>query len=418
LIIDGSPTGVMAVHHYTDSHAYSESDQKILEFVSTEVVKAIQQKEAESALIATEKRFRNVVQFTPIGIHLFRLMSNDDLILIGTNAAAEKILKRDFRKAIGEKIENIFPAYTEDDMPRRLREIASSGGIYHDEMVIHSDDGTISLALDINAFQPSSGEVAIHFQDITGRVLNEEEIRLLNEELEHRVYQRTLELEASNREIEAFAYSVSHDLRAPVRAIKGFSEILLSNEENPENRELIERISNSGTQMNQLINDLLALSRLGNQVLNLKPINLSKIAERIIVEQIANTSGRKIEYQVRETPQALADEDMVRILLTNLINNAIKFTAKRDIANLTFGHKLVGGSAYYFLRDNGIGIDMEFAEKIFSPFERLHATEYEGTGIGLAIVSRVIRRHDGEVWVDSTPGKGSTFYFSFATFPS
>jgi PAS domain S-box-containing protein len=412
LIIGGRTIGVMAVQHYTDPDAYKEREKRVLEFVSSEVAKAIQKKQAESALIESEKRFRSVVQFSPIGIHLFRLLPNGQLILIDSNTAAENILKVSLNQQTGAAFEQLFPRLTALGLLDILKEIAQMGGVYRKEVIIHFPDGEIEKALDYTAFQPSTNEVAVHFQDVTDRVRYEKEIRSLNEDLEQRVFQRTVELEASTREMEAFAYSVSHDLRAPVRAIKGFAEILKLDEGNLEKRELISRIVASGDRMNHLINDLLSLSHLGQQNLTAQQINLSAIAESIIEEEVETNSGREYIIDIQETPLAVADRDMVRILLTNLINNAVKFSASKEPSKITFGYREDVNPGAYFVKDNGIGFDMKYAEKVFSPFERLHAAEFEGTGIGLAIVYRVIRRHEGKIWVETQPGKGATFYFT------
>jgi light-regulated signal transduction histidine kinase (bacteriophytochrome) len=340
------------------------------------------------------------------------LLTNGDLILISSNAAADAIFDSKFSLRVGDTIEQLFPQLVGKNLPEVLRTIAREGGDHREETISLSEKGDIQKALEMTAFQPSPNEVAVHFQDITARVVYENEISSLNEELEQRVIQRTLELEASNREMEAFAYSVSHDLRAPVRAVKGFAEILLTEEDESGKIELIERIVEGGSRMDQLINDLLSLSRLGSQTLNMQEIDLSAIAETTFQDE-TGTIDRKIRFQVQETPPAMADQDMMRILLSNLINNAIKFSSTRETPKITFGYKEINGRGAYFLADNGVGFDMMYAEKIFSPFERLHASEYEGTGIGLAIVYRVIRRHEGHIWVETTPDQGATFYFTF-----
>jgi signal transduction histidine kinase len=252
--------------------------------------------------------------------------------------------------------------------------------------------------------------------EITQRKATENKIRELNEELEQRVIERTRQIAQKNQELESFSYSISHDLRAPLRAIRGFSQILYEEHITPDNteaREYLELILRSGEKMNMLIGDLLTLSGIGSSNLSLEVINPETAAQKIFIELFATNPEREITFITSPCSPLEADPNMFNILLTNLLSNAIKFTNNFNEARIEFGSLLDSEPTVLFVRDNGIGFDMKYASKIFEPFQRLHSSEeYPGTGIGLAIVNRIIDKHDGNIWVESEPDKGATFYFS------
>jgi len=373
--------------------------------------------QTENALIESETRFRSVVESSPMSILIYHLTESEELILLDSNNASDEILGGNYKQFIGKRIEDVFPGYAETETPDIFRRIAKGGGVWHSEDVEYTAE-LVSGAYEVFAFQISPQRVAVMYQDITNRLKSEEEVRKLNEELEERVTRRTAELEAANREMEAFAYSVSHDLRAPVRSIKGFSELLRSEAPNladDEVQDLLARIYNSSIQMDKLIDDLLSLSYLEKQELEVRSINLSEIVERIYRQIEPEYPDTRFKLDIQPTPVTRADSNMATIMLTNLLANAIKFTARQPNPEITFGSMEHTGEVTYYLQDNGIGFEMEYAEKIFAPFERLHPSDYEGTGIGLAIVRRVIQRHKGRIWAVSKLGEGTTFYFSFGT---
>lgn len=258
------------------------------------------------------------------------------------------------------------------------------------------------------------GGVAV---DISDRMRAEEEVRRLNDQLERRVAERTGQLERANQELESFSYSVSHDLRTPLRAIDGFARILLEDyysQLDEEGRRLLNVVRENTARMAELIQDLLAFSRLSRQNLTFTDnLNLTDLARRSFQEATAPVSERQIVFQAATTPTASGDPSMIRQVLANLMTNAVKFTAPRETASIEFGGYSEGSRAVYYVRDNGVGFDMRYSEKLFRVFQRLHHhNEFEGTGVGLAIVKRIVERHGGEVWAESEPGKGSTFYFS------
>lgn len=251
--------------------------------------------------------------------------------------------------------------------------------------------------------------------DITAQKQAQQEVLRLNAELERRVNERTSQLEAINRELEAFSYSVSHDLRAPLRSVRGFCQVLLDRYESSldaRGREFLRRAAESSQHMDTLIEDLLQLSRISRAELRPRPVNLSALAESIAGELHQAEPQREVKFLIAPGLLASGEERLVRLVLENLMRNAWKFTAKQPSARIEFGHA-AGPPAAFFVRDNGAGFDMKYVDRLFGVFQRLHTTtEFPGTGVGLATVQRILNRHGGRAWAEGAPQRGATFYFT------
>lgn len=265
-----------------------------------------------------------------------------------------------------------------------------------------------------NATKPYQVFVTMH--DITKLVNAEDEIRHLNNDLEKRVYERTVQLEVANKELEAFSYSVSHDLRAPLRAIHSFTNILLEDYGHlldAEGKRVCSVIEKSTVHMGKLIDDLLAFSRIGRVELGSGRIDMAKLVKSVYNEMTSDNEKERISFTVKKLPLAFGDSSTIKQVITNLLSNAIKYSSKSEKPEITVGSEEHNYATAYYVRDNGVGFDMQYAHKLFGVFQRLHSTkEFDGNGVGLAIVQRVIKRHGGRIWAEAEPGKGAVFYFT------
>jgi PAS domain S-box-containing protein len=337
------------------------------------------------------------------------------------NHAFEDLTGLKAEDVLGKEIDLLFPADRREEYLGYIRQTTGGERWEVREILILKTDETVRTVLwNTATIYGQDGKTLIatiaQGQDVTDRKQAEEEVCKLNVELEQRVIERTTLLEASNKELEAFSYSVSHDLRAPLRGIDGFSLALLEecgNKLNDAEKAYLARIRKATQKMGFLIDDMLKLSQVTRSEFHQEPVNLSRMVQEIAEKSREHNADRTVDVSVQEEIVVQGDFYLMQIAMGNLMENAWKFTAKVDVPRIEFGATKQAGETIYFVRDNGIGFDMTYVNKLFGAFQRLHTFhEYPGTGIGLATVKRIINRHGGRVWAEGEVGKGATFYFT------
>jgi PAS domain S-box-containing protein len=368
----------------------------------------------EEALRESEVKFSAAFQSSPLAMVITEL----DGKYVEANPAFCDLVGYSREEIMGKTVTD-FGILSVPDREKLISAIVSaSGSVRNAEVKFRIQDGSLRDIL--YSLETISIRGVLHRLstgiDITERKRAEAEIQKLNEELEQRVIERTAQLEAANKELESFSYSVSHDLRAPLRAIDGFSRILVEDYSAslpPNELRYLQLIRTNTTGMGDLIDDLLAFSRLSRQPFNkqiVQPMLVVREALRIVQSDQAAPQPRII---IGELPECEADPALLKQVWINLLSNAIKYTRKQPVPQIEVGFKYVDGATVYFVRDNGVGFDMQYADKLFGVFQRLHrAEDYEGTGVGLAIVQRIIQRHGGRIWAEAIPNVGATFYFT------
>jgi len=345
-----------------------------------------------------------------------------DGTILSWNTGAERLYGYASSEAVGRNISLLVPSEHSDEIPAILQRIKIGERIEHYETVRRRKDGQmVDVSITVSPLYDASGTItgaSAIARDISDRRRTEAEIRMLNADLERRVTERTADLVAANSELEAFTYSVSHDLRAPLRAIQGFAQLLVERNEaqlDAEAKRYLGRVTAGTTLMSRLINDLLALSKVGHQRLETQTVSTSGAVQRALDQLAPQLQGRAVELSIDELPECLAEPVLLEQVFVNLIGNALKYSRGREPARIVIGCQSDPATkeAAFFVKDNGVGFDMQYAGKLFGVFQRLHRPdEYEGTGVGLAIVHRIIARFGGRVWAEAEPEKGATFYFT------
>ncbi|MHA2370298.1 MAG: PAS domain-containing sensor histidine kinase, partial [Candidatus Hodarchaeales archaeon] len=359
----------------------------------------------EDELRQSEEKFRNIIEFVPIGMLMYQLISGEKLVFYDANPAAAKILGVDTEQFIGKTIEEAFPPLAETEVPERYRLAASKGVTWQTDEIVYQDD-QISGAYEVHAFQTAPDKMAAAFLDITDRKRAEVEREAL-----------IADLEAKNAELERFVYTVSHDLKSPLITIMGFLGFLAEDLKNGDiNRaeEDIKRISNAGKRMQQLLDELLELSRIGRLDNPPQWVTLSELANQAFEMVKGQQKGGLIDVKIAPNlPRVYGDSPRLLEVYVNLIDNAIKFIGDFNPdprIEIGFYHK--NDEIIYYVKDNGLGIEPRYHKKVFELFQRLDQ-RYEGTGVGLAIVKRIIEAHGGRIWIESKGAdQGSTFYFT------
>jgi PAS domain S-box-containing protein len=300
----------------------------------------------------------------------------------------------------------------------KFAELKDKEYVRYEHLPLETSDGRrIEVEFVSNVYLVNGSKVIqCNIRDVTARRKTQEALRQLNANLEQRVIERTTQLEAANKDLEAFSYSVSHDLRAPLRAISGFSKIVLEDHAagmDADGMRYLNQVEKSAQQMGQLIDDLLTFSRTGRQVFNVQPVITVDVVNAALDDLKAMQENRRVNISVGHLADCEADASLLRQVWLNLLSNALKYTTKCDPAVITIGSRREGETDVFFIQDNGAGFDMKYADKLFGVFQRLHlADDYEGTGVGLALVQRIVQRHGGKVWAEAKLNLGATFYFT------
>jgi PAS domain S-box-containing protein len=372
-------------------------------------------KRAEEALRESREEFKELFDNAPIGYH--ELDAEGRVVRVNQNEL--RMLGYDAEELMGQFVWDISadPASARRAVLDKLK--GAEPPENYERTLRRKDGSIISVLVHDKLLKGDTGMVTgirSVFQDVTERKRAEEKVHQLNAELEQRVVERTAQLESANKELEAFSYSVSHDLRAPLRAMDGFSQAVLEDygpQLPEEGQRYLQTIREGAQKMGALIDDLLAFSRLSRQPLSMQPVSTSRLVQGVLEEMQANHPEHAAEIHVGELPSCQGDPALLKQVWVNLLSNAFKYSRTRHPAVIEIGCQQTEGQNIFYVRDNGTGFDMRYAHKLFGVFQRLHrAEEFEGTGVGLAIVQRVVHRHGGRVWAEAEVDHGAVFYFT------
>lgn len=373
-----------------------------------EVIESSEARTVKDALKRSEEKLQSLFANMLEGFAYHRIVLDSartpcDYVFLEVNEAFEQLTGLSGKDIIGRRVTQALPGIERDptDWIGKYGQVALTGQPARFE----SYSAALQKWFAISAFSPRKGYFAVTFSDITER-------RRYGEELE----EKTRHLEAVNRELESFSYSVSHDLRAPLRAVDAFSQELLEDymdRLDDNGKDSLQRIRAAAQRMGVLIDGLLKLSRISRNDLKREKVNLSSLAESVASSLAAAHPQRKVTVSISPCVVVEGDEELMYVALQNLMENAWKFTARRSDARIEFGVADATDAPTYFVKDNGAGFDMTYASKLFTPFQRLHhSSEFPGNGIGLATVNRIMQRHGGRIWTESAVGKGAAFYFT------
>jgi PAS domain S-box-containing protein len=363
----------------------------------------------------SEARFARIFESTPAGVVLCKRGDNR---IVDVNPELCRISGKTRLELIGMDVRQVGQSLSTAAFERAIDHAPMEGWTAPEDFAFRGTDGRIGyLSMSASRFDESAEQLLVVFaQDITERRRSADEIRRLNETLEQRVRDRTAELEAANRELESFSYSVSHDLRAPLRAMTGFSTILMEEHApklDTQAVELLSRVSIASQRMADLIDALLQLARVTRQQMERSEVDLAAIAHAVMKDLRETEPERVGEIRIGTHLDAYADPALMRSVLQNLLGNAWKYSAKKPITHIEFDSVQLNNERVFYIRDRGAGFDMRYAARLFGAFQRLHSPkEFEGTGIGLATVERIVRRHGGRIWAEARPQEGATFFFT------